>query len=371
LATAALPLGGGGVFLALFASANPIVAQAVSAIRLPTVDLLAIGRIIFWAVIFIGVWATLRPPRRAVRRPLRTKTLASKRASRPAAVSGTSVTLALIVFNALFAIENALDLTFLWSGAGLPSGMTLAQYAHRGAYPLIFTALLAAGFSLFFLREGSDSAARPSIRRLVGLWVAQNVLLCASSILRTLDYIQAYSLTSFRIAALLWMGLVTVGLALIGWRILRRKSRAWLINANMLALGIVLFGGSASDLGAVAAAWNVRHARDVGGTGADLDVCYLQSLGASALLPVLDLEQRGVGASLRARLVGVRSIMLKNLETDQRSWITWTWRGQRRLDAARTAMRHGPASNLAPTVDCEGTSPYTPPPADLTPQAKP
>jgi hypothetical protein len=371
LTTAALPLGGGVIFLALFASANPIIAQAVSAIRLPTIDLLAIFRMIFWVVIFIGVWATLRPPRRSVRRlPPRTKTLASKRAPPPAAVSGTSVTLALIIFNALFGIENGLDLAFLWSGAGLPSGMTLAQYAHRGAYPLIATALLAGGFSLFFLREGSDSAARPLVRRLVGLWVVQNVLLCASSIRRTLDYVQAYSLTSFRIEALLWMGLVTIGLALIGWRILRHKSRAWLINANMLALGVVLFGVSLGDLGAIAAAWNVRHARDVGGAGAELDVCYLQELGSSALLPVLELEQRGVGPALRGRLDKVRSIALKDLETEQQDWRTWTWRGQRRLDVAHAALRRLPALNLRPNVFC--AAPPTPPqPVDLTRQAKP
>jgi len=371
LATAALPLGGGVMFLALFASANPIVAQAVSAIRLPTIDLLAIVRAIFWVAIFIGVWATLRPPRRAVRRrPARTKTLISKRAPPPAASSVNSVTLALVIFNALFGLENGLDVAFLWSGAGLPSGVTLAQYAHRGAYPLIATALLAAGFSLFFLREGSDSAARPLIRRLVGLWVAQNVLLCASSILRTLDYVQAYSLTSFRIAALLWMGLVTIGLALIGWRILRHKSRAWLINANLLALGVVLFGVSVGDLGAVAAGWNVRHARDVGGTGADLDVCYLQALGSSALLPVLELEQRGVAPALRGRLDKVGRVALADLETEQQDWRTWTWRGQRRLQAARAALRRLPALSLPPNVFC-APPPTSPPPADLTPQARP
>ncbi|WP_163595012.1 DUF4153 domain-containing protein, partial [Klebsiella pneumoniae] len=87
-------------------------------------------------------------------------------------------------------------------------------------------------FVLVALRPGSPSAADPTIRRLVVLWVAQNLLLVASSILRTLDYVAAYSLTSFRIAALAWMGLVAIGLALICWRMLAGRSAAWLINAN-------------------------------------------------------------------------------------------------------------------------------------------
>ena len=40
------------------------------------------------------------------------------------------------------------------------------------------------------------------------------------------------------------------------------------------------------DLGAVAATWNVRHAREVGGNGQALDLCYLNELGASALVPL-------------------------------------------------------------------------------------
>ena len=52
------------------------------------------------------------------------------------------------MFNALFAVQTVLDLTYLWGGVALPDGMTYATYAHRGAYPLIVTALLAAGFVL-------------------------------------------------------------------------------------------------------------------------------------------------------------------------------------------------------------------------------
>src|SRR5665213_1578045 len=52
----------------------------------------------------------------------------------------------LVLFNALFALQTVLDLTYLWGGANLPDGMSHAEYAHRGAYPLIVTALLAAGF---------------------------------------------------------------------------------------------------------------------------------------------------------------------------------------------------------------------------------
>ncbi len=50
----------------------------------------------------------------------------------------------LILFNALFAVQTILDLIYLWGGVRLPDGLSYAEYAHRGAHPLIATALLAA-----------------------------------------------------------------------------------------------------------------------------------------------------------------------------------------------------------------------------------
>jgi hypothetical protein len=45
--------------------------------------------------------------------------------------------------------------------------VSLAAYAHRGAYPLIATALLAGVFVLATMKPGSATAASLAIRRLV------------------------------------------------------------------------------------------------------------------------------------------------------------------------------------------------------------
>ena len=101
--------------------------------------------------------------------------------------------------------------------------MSYADYAHRGAYPLIVTALLAAAFVLAAMRRNgpAEGSADP---RLVYLWIGQNVLLVVSSIFRLGLYVEVYSLTELRIAAGIWMGLVAVGLVLICLRIATRKS---------------------------------------------------------------------------------------------------------------------------------------------------
>src|SRR5690606_5734362 len=100
-----------------------------------------------------------------------------------------SALLALATFNIIFAVQNGLDIAFLWSGAPLPGKITLADYAHRGAYALIATALIAGGLTLWMLRPGSATAAHPWARTLLVLWVAQNLMLVASSMLRTIDYV--------------------------------------------------------------------------------------------------------------------------------------------------------------------------------------
>src|SRR4029450_12672491 len=99
-------------------------------------------------------------------------------------------------------------------------------YAHRGAYPLVVTALLAAAFVLVAMRPGGPAEKSRVIRPLVYLWVGQNVLLVASSILRLDLYVDIYMLPYWPIAAFIWMGLVALGLILIMARIaLNRPDR--------------------------------------------------------------------------------------------------------------------------------------------------
>ncbi len=238
--------------------------------------------------------------------------------------------------------------------APMPAGMTMADYAHRGAYPLIATALLAALFVLVTLRPGSDTARMPTIRKLVLLWIGQNIILVASSMLRTVDYIEAYSLTWLRIAALIWMALVGFGLATICWRLLRNRSAAWLINMNMAAAGLLLAVVSFVDLSEIAAQWNVRHAREVGGRGVALDLCYLDGLGDSALLPLLELEQQpNLTPVFRERIQAVRARRLYELAVGQRRG--WTLLGQKRLEEAQRIMVHlAPARLASGARGCSG-----------------
>lgn len=330
-----LPLLGSAVFVWLFAQANPVIEHVLNALQWPAADWPAVPRVVLWGVCAMLAWGVLRArlPRRLI---------APFDGTGDAVLPGVSlasVTLSLIAFNGVFVMQNGLDAAYLSGLAALPPGITLAGYAHRGAYPLIATALLAALFVLVTLRPGSSTAASPLVRRLVTLWIAQNLLLVASAALRTWDYVEAYSLTVLRLSALLWMALVAVGLVLVLWRMLRGKSAAWLINANLLSAGLLLTAVCFIDLGAVAAQWNVRHARETGGTGASLDLCYLNELGHSSLLPLIELEQHRLSAPLAISVPQIR------WQVQQQRRGGWTLLRDWRLAQAR--QRLGPAFNTA------------------------
>jgi hypothetical protein len=366
----ALPLAGGALFLTLFASANPVLGHAFAAVTLPDLTTL-IGHALLWGVMLVFVWPTLRP--RAVR--LASGQTAILPRFPDAAVSMMLITL--VVFNAVFALQNVLDIIFLWSGAPLPEGITLAEYAHQGAYTLIATALLAGLFVLLALRPGSASARSPIIRTLLLVWVGQNILLVASSILRVVDYIEAYSLTEWRIAALAWMVLVAVGLMLICWRFMTGRSAGWLINANTLAAGAVLTISTMVDYGAVAARWNVDHLRDP----ARLDLCYLNRLESAALLPLIDLRDAPIGDTLRDQAVFLSDKAMRDLAEQQADWQSWTLRGALRLAEAEARLADDSRKPLpAPHGRGCGGYIYPPPPppppsvditATLTPEQIP
>jgi hypothetical protein len=52
---------GSAIFLALFASANPVIGDALANIRLPTFELSTFVRLLWWIILLTLVWATLRP----------------------------------------------------------------------------------------------------------------------------------------------------------------------------------------------------------------------------------------------------------------------------------------------------------------------
>jgi hypothetical protein len=337
-----VPIICGAVFAGLFASANPLIEKWIEMLDLT--ELLAhinLSRTLFWAFVLSLVWpfVHVRWRRRKERAPVAPKPAADNAESPsdiPSIFGPGAILRSLIVFNLLFAVQTVLDMVYLWGNAALPAGISYADYAHRGAYLLIATALLAAGFVLAAMRPGGPAAKSGIIRPLVYFWIAQNVLLVISSMLRLYRYVEIYMVTGWRIAALVWMLLVAIGLMLIVARIILAQSNGWLVRMNLISLTATLYVCAVVNFDAIIADYNVSHSKEASGKGVNLDVNYLYTLGPQAL-PALD----------RARLLPMvtirdcgRNRLLTMQAADMASWRSWGFRGwrlQRYLDSHRTS----------------------------------
>jgi hypothetical protein len=334
-----IPLLLSGLFLLLFASANPLIERSFTTFDFrKSLSEPNFFRVSFWAVMVSLVWPFIavrwkpRKPRVGVEATLAEGSPAI--AEPESAFSGPQVILrSLVLFNLMFAVQTVLDFVYLWGGVALPDGMTYASYAHRGAYPLMLTALLAAVFILIAIRPGGPAERQPAIRILVFVWIAQNVILVISSMLRLDLYVQSYSLTYWRIAALIWMMLVALGLLLIVARMVLDRPNSWLVGANLFTLTIVLYCCAFINFPWVIATYNVEHSREVSGQGALLDFYYLTSLGPQAL-PAIDRYLRHP-MRIQSYFNGQRDGVVQRRRRELDGWRAWSfcgWRLDRYLD---------------------------------------
>jgi hypothetical protein len=125
------------------------------------------------------------------------------------------------------------------------------------------------------------------------------------------------------------------------------------------------------DLGSVVAAWNVRHAREVGGRGVQLDLCYMRGLRGAAVVSLAELERRPIPDDLRLRVAAVRADLAHDMLKRQAHSVSWRFRDSRRLERLRELGV--PAARIAAAPhDCNGRPiPTVAPPAPLTPPPNP
>ena len=325
----------GAVFVALFTVANPVMSNWLStawrSIR-DLVERLAEGfpsawRMLLWVLVGMSVWALLRF--RSGRADVVRKEHATLAATRAEFPTPALIVRCLVVFNGLFAVQTVLDVFYLWCGAQLPDGLTYAEYAHRGAYPLVAAAILAALFVLVALRGDPQDRTLRWARRLTYAWLAQNLLLVASAAWRLRLYIEVYTLTRWRVGAAIWMLLVFCGLTWILLRIVARRSNLWLVNVNTVTTVVVLFACCFADFDARIARFNVSHCRETLGAGPPIDLAYLEHLGPAALPALLTLvaalEDTPAEEEVLARIRRLRGELRDQLAF----WHGWTWRRHR------------------------------------------
>jgi hypothetical protein len=192
------------------------------------------------------------------------------------------------------------------------------------------TALLAGAFVLAATRGRDRDESSSMVHWLLRAFVAQNILLVASSILRLDLYVDAYGLTTLRLAAGLWMGLVAFGLIAIVVQIERRKSRAWLLTVNFCAATATLYAACFVNTPDVIARFNLNHALTSHQVTGQADWAYLVELGPETL-PALDafIDREGAAFSETSRARGIRATLLGQLQCGPPEWRKWSYQAWR------------------------------------------
>ncbi|GGX41435.1 hypothetical protein GCM10007385_06230 [Tateyamaria omphalii] len=249
-----VPAGTSLVFALLILAANPVLdswVSGITALELPAPDW---WRVWFWLFLAAAIWPALVTWR--MRERLRAREPRRATVRREGVINAGSVARSLIAFNALFAVQTGMDVLFLYGDAGLPDGISPAAYAHRGAYPLLVTALFA---GLFAVVARPYLAGRPVLRWLMLIWLAQTMALVVASVWRLDIYVDAFGLTRLRLAAYIWMGLVAAGLGIVVWQIWRDKPAAWMMLRSGVMGAVVLYLCTFVSFDAAVARHNLSH----------------------------------------------------------------------------------------------------------------
>lgn len=341
------------VFLVLFAVANPVITRWLQDVwgsvrgfleGLPDWSPSA-SRFLMWLLVGCGAWALLRF-RSGAGEPKWAPVLAGDPPA-TAVASPAFVARCLLLFNALFALQLGLDLRYLWGGAQLPAGLTYAQYAHRGSYPLMAAGILAA-FFVFAVFRGDPCDDRMRLaRRLVYVWLVQNALLLTSAAWRLWLYVCAYSLTRWRVAAAIWMLLVLCGVLWILLRICARRSNLWLVNVNVVTAAVVLYACCFGRFDEWIARFNVAHCCEVQGYGEPLDLAYLGKLGPDALPALIAFTEQTPGSPRAQEALDVSSRLRDRLNETLGNWRGWTWHRHRLAQLAGLASTGAQSAALS------------------------
>ncbi|PLS27149.1 DUF4153 domain-containing protein [Bifidobacterium parmae] len=169
---------------------------------------------------------------------------------------------------ALYAVFCTVQFAFLFAGAGLPDGMTYAEYARGGFFQLLLVAAIDLG--VFGVVLSYAPRTRTLTAMLVALVAATGVMLVSAGARLGL-YVGAYGLTWLRFASLTFIGLLAVVLALclVKTATVRMRVDRLPLVATCFALSVVWYVALGwCDPMALVDAYNAAHGFDAAGVAA-------------------------------------------------------------------------------------------------------
>lgn len=190
----------------------------------------------------------------------------------------------LLLLNLLLGLVNFLDIKNIWFGFSF-HGQFLKELVHEGTYALILSVVLSMCVVLYFFRGNLNFyKANKKLKLFAYIWIAQNMLLLVSVLVRNSIYIHYYALAYKRIGVFMFLIACTVGLVLLFIKVSQRKSMPFFFHYNTLSVLAILLSGCFVNWDVWIARYNMAHYKT-----AFLHLDYLAILSEKAL-PELDVS---------------------------------------------------------------------------------
>ncbi len=186
------------------------------------------------------------------------------------AATWSSVSVALVLVNALALVLNLVDGSTTWIGKTSSSAAVLTQGVHSGTYTLITAIILAASYLLYNFRTAPKDYERARV--LAMAWLGQNLMMCFTVALRNYHYTDAYGLTFKRIGVWLFLICTATGLYFLGRKVRENGSIERLVRRQAWAVYLVLATAALPNWPGLITHYNFQEARMV------LDEDYLGRL---------------------------------------------------------------------------------------------
>jgi hypothetical protein len=284
------------------------------------------GRLVFWALMTVIPLMLLMPDRPPEHRRFWLADVPRFPTGRPEIGQWRAIAI-LCALNLLFFAANTIDVFFLWARATLPDGVTASSFVHQGVWSLIGATLLAALVLAALFQESVAVTRHRSIRYLAYAWIAQNILLVLSVLLRLKLYVDEFQWTTLRVYVGCFLLLVSVGFLLLALHVRYEWSLNRLIVANMAAVLALFYVVQFLPVEEWVARNNVAaYLKD---PQRGIDLAYLDRLGPGAWPALAQLAASDLPAAGDAQGRLEEAALAEKERRTQTDWRSWQLRRHR------------------------------------------
>lgn len=205
--------------------------------------------------------------------------------------------LVLGTLNLLLLVVNLIDIDWIWFGFEVPLDFNLKQFVHEGTYLLILSILISIGIVLYFFRGSLNFYPKNKALVILGkAWIIQNAILSISVFLRNYHYIDYHGLAGKRIGVIIFLSMVLFGLATLFYKVIKRKTVAYLLRMNGWFMLITLVLMSCLNWDRLIVSHNLTHDNP-----GEIDVDYYLQLSPT-VYPILFRNLDIVEAQMQTHL---------------------------------------------------------------------